>query len=145
MKINIETGDASLERVCIGKSGQEVRQGTSVKQPKIVKPRCIISRKYERTISKVEQIDGITTQTIVSACEKIAASAKPWKVGTTSQVDHWSPSKTRNALLLGPLFGLQWAFGRFGVGSPTWKSGSRIGAFSLGLAPFIGSKNTRIS
>ena len=47
----------------------------------------IISEKHFGRITKVVHIGGTKTQTIVSACKKTTARTKPWKVGTTSQVN----------------------------------------------------------
>ena len=41
------------------------------------------------------QIDGKVTQTFESACKKVAARTKPWKVATKSQVYQEKPTKSR--------------------------------------------------
>ena len=84
---NNTASENSLERFAVTDRDKRSGRGTSAMQAKISKQQCITSRMHEIKISKVVQKDGKKTQTIVSACKKLAARSEPWKVWTTKQVD----------------------------------------------------------
>ena len=95
-KVEIINGasDDSLQRFAVA-----CRDKRSDKAPQSSKPRSsnrrasITSEKHKKSNLQVVQIDGRKTQTVVSACKKIAARTKPRTAGTTSQVELGKPTK----------------------------------------------------
>ena len=52
-----------------------------------------LPKRHKKSNLQVVQIDGRKTQTVVSACKKIAARTKPRTAGITSQVELGKPTK----------------------------------------------------
>ena len=74
-----------------------VSQYTSVKQAEIIKTQCSFSGRHYIQMSKVVQIDGENTQTIVSARRKQPHARTRWQVGIESQGDHRQSQKCRGS------------------------------------------------